>query len=82
MAADSIVLSGAGIPLTGFPSCGLLTSQKVWGDRGGGAGEGKGNPFQRVSYPLPRSSFYNLIQLTGWIEISGVTSWYETTGRP
>ena len=23
-----------------------------------------------------------LILLTGWIEISGVTSWYETTGRP
>ncbi|GAB7505140.1 hypothetical protein Bwad005_10980 [Bilophila wadsworthia] len=76
MAADSIVLSGAGIPPTGLPPCGLPTSQKVLGDRGRGTGEGKGDPF-----PSP-DSLYNLILLTGWIEISGVTSWYETTGRP
>ena len=36
-----------------------------------------------LSHSLSLSlSLYNLILLTGWIEISGVTSWYETTGRP
>ena len=50
-------------------------------------GEGRRDPFQRVPFSSPDSlslslSLYNLILLTGWIEISGVTSWYETTGRP
>ena len=81
MAADSIVLSGAGIPPTGLPPCGLPTSQKVWGDRGGVRVRGKDtlSPHPILSLSL---SLYNLILLTGWIEISGVTSWYETTGRP
>ena len=41
------------------------------------------SPHPILSLSLSLSlSLYNLILLTGWIEISGVTSWYETTGRP
>ena len=45
------------------------------------------NGLKKLSFSLSLSlsislSLYNLILLTGWIEISGVTSWYETTGRP
>ena len=55
---------------------------KASGGKGEGCGGGERRPFPKGPFPLPRSSFYNLILLTGWIEISGVTSWYETTGRP
>ena len=82
------MLSGAGVPLTGLPPCGLPTVKKFGGIGEGVRGRGKETLSKGSLSPPPilslslSLSLYNLILLTGWIEISGVTSWYETTGRP
>ena len=56
---------------------------KKFGGIGEGVrGRGKETLFKGALSPPPILPLYNLILLTGWIEISGVTSWYETTGRP